>query len=180
MQERKQYKISLPMTEKQKNKVEELLKFASFDGTPFRLEEIENTLEEPEEKEWPQDDCVYYFIDSNGEIRDDWFYLEDAPCESRLSIGNCFKTKEEAEFEVERLKVIAEMKNFAEPEDRKWNNCNKHWYFYYAFANNTFRYSVYVESKSDDIHFESKEKAEKCVKTVGEDRIKKYYLRIKE
>lgn len=180
MQERKQYKISLPMTEKQKNKVEELLKFASFDGTPFRLEEIENTEEVQEEKEWPQDVDDCYYIHSDGSISRSVFYLNESFCKNTLSIGNCFKTKEEAEFEVERLKVLAEMKKFAEPEDRKWNSFNEHWFIYYQSKFDDISYDFRLQNKFNSIYFESEEKVKECVDTVGADRIKKFYLRIKE
>jgi hypothetical protein len=33
-------------------------------------------------------------------------------------------------------------------------------------------------NKSGEIYFKSKEDAEACIKSVGEDRIKKFYLRI--
>lgn len=180
MQERKQYKISLPMTEKQKNKVEELLKFATFDGIPLRLEEIENSEEVQEEKEWPQDEDVYYFIDCDGDVIDSIFYAEDLFCKNILSIGNCFKTKEEAEFELERLKIIAEMKKFAEPEDRKWDGITEHWCVFYDSNNDSIQLLGKTEFKYDGIYFETGEKARECVKTVGEDRVKKYYLRVKE
>lgn len=180
MQERKQYKISLPMTEKQKNKVEELLKFASFDGTPFRLEEIENTEEVQEEKEWPQDGEVYYYIHSDGGISCSNFYLNDSFCKNILSIGNCFRTREEAEFELERLKVIEEMKKFAESEDREWNRKHEHWYLYYDFERSCIQYNYNRMIKSNNICFESLEQAKQCIETIGKDRIRKYYLQIKE
>ena len=55
----------------------------------------------------------YYQIAADGDVEmrewDGRGYDEDS-----YAIGNCFKTKEEAEFEVERQKVIVELKRFAE------------------------------------------------------------------
>ena len=133
-----------------------------------------------ERKQWPQDGDVYYYIYSDGEITDSNFYLNDSFCKNILSIGNCFKTKEEAEFELERLKVIAKMKKFAEPEDRKWDGHNKHWCLLYDCNSVFIQVICKMEFKYDCIYFESIEKAKKCVETVGKDRIKKYYLRVKE
>lgn len=181
MQERKQYKISLPMTEKQKNNVEGLLNaLANFSGKPFRLEEIEEAEDVQEEKKWPQDEDTYYFIGSDGKIIEGAFYADALFCKDILPIGNCFKTKEEAEFEVERLKVLAEMKKFAEPEGREWDGNTNHWCIYYECVVDSIKFLCKFECKYDGIYFESGEKAQECVKTVGEDRIKKYYLGIKE
>jgi len=181
MQERKQYKISLPMTEKQKNNVEELLnKLANFSGVQCTLEEIENSEEVQEEKEWPQDGDAFCFIDSDGDIINEYFDSDDSACKKMLLIGNCFKTKEEAEFELERLKVLAEMKKFAEPKDRKWNSFNEHWFIYYQSKFDDISYDFRLQNKFNSIYFESEEKVKECVKAVGEDRIKKFYLRVKE
>ena len=183
MQERKQYKISLPMTEKQKNNVEELLRlFANFSGKPFRLEEIEEAEDVQEEKEWPQDGDNYYYIHSNGEIANSNFYLNDSFCKNILSVGNYFRTREEAEFEVERLKVLEEMKKFAESEDREWDGINEHWCIIYQCSTfvPSIKFLFKIECKYDGIYFETEEKARECVKAVGEDRIKKYYLGVEE
>lgn len=90
------------------------------------------------------------------------------------------ETKEEAEFEVERLKVIAELKEFAEPDDRKWNSLDYHCSISYNHNKGGFDIDAWSVMKSDSIHFESKDKAREAIKAVGEDRIKKYYLRVKE
>ena len=174
MQER-EYKFTL--TEENKSKVEQFLKLLNIDAD---IVEAENTLEEQsKEKEWPQDRDVYYYVASMGSVES--LQWTDCPVDRQMAqIGNCFKTKEEAKFEVERLKVLAEMKKFAEPEDRKWDSCNEHYYPYYSFERDNIEYQCKFECKSNGIYFESEEKVKECVKAVGEDRIKKYYLRIKE
>lgn len=174
MKER-EYKFTL--TEENKSKVEQFLKLMDIDAN---IVESENIKEEPEEKEWPQDGDDYYFIVSEGLIDDDYFYPEDAPCECRIAIGNCFETREEAEFEVEQLKVLAEMKVFAEPDDNEWDGENVHWSIWGDMPSKSVFYIPFNAQKSNLIYFESREEAEKCVEVVGEDRIKKYYLGIKE
>lgn len=170
---------SMILTEENKSKVEQFLKLLNIDTD---ITECENVLEdESKEKEWPQDGDGYYFINSVGVIADGFFYTTFNPYgKNRLDIGNCFKTKEEAEFELERLKVLAEMKKFAEPENRDWDGNIEHWCIYYECVIDSIKFLCKMECKYDGIYFESAEKAQECVKAVGKDRIKKYYLRIKE
>ncbi len=79
----------------------------------------------PKNKVWkPEKDETYYYLYSYGKIEEDTW---DNANEDRIryAIGNCFKTKEEAEFALERQKVITELKRFAlEHNDKEidWNN----------------------------------------------------------
>ena len=170
----KEYKLTI--SEETKDKIEQFLKLLNVDAD---IVEAEN-VKEPEEKEWPQDVDDYYYIHSDGSISRSVFYLNDSFCKNTLSIGNCFRTREEAEFEAERLKVIAEMKKFAEPEDKKWDGHNKHWCFLYDCNSVFIQVICKITFKHDGIYFESEEKARECVEAVGEDRIMKYYVGVEE
>jgi hypothetical protein len=121
----------------------------------------------------------YYSINTDGKVIetfwDGHFWNED-----RYAIGNYFKTKEEAEFEIERLKVLAEMREFAEPEDRLWNGDNYHYHIYYDYCGNELYISWTRNIRGDGMYFESQEKAQQCIASVGKERIKKYYIGIKQ
>ena len=166
----KEYKLTI--SEETKDKIEQFLKLLNVDAD---IVEAEN-VKEPEEKEWPQDVDDYYYIHSDGSISRSVFYLNDSFCKNTLSIGNCFRTKEEADFEAGRLRVLAEMKKFAEPEDRKWDGENQHWIIYLNLYNGSINIDYYTIHKYDLIYFESAEKAEECVKAIGIGKIRKYYL----
>ena len=57
-------------------------------------------------KRWiPNRDDDYYFTFSDGDIGNATFYLNDDNDNGRLSIGNCFRTKEEALLMVKWLKA---------------------------------------------------------------------------
>lgn len=98
---------------------------------------------------------------------------------NRYAIGNMFKTKKEAEFKLEQIKVYLELKNFA----LKNNECNINWnniiqYKYVIVYNNIHDILLidkfsYVQS-FNQIYFTSKELALKAIEEVGEERIKKY------
>ena len=96
------------------------------------LEKSEQPTEKAEQqtsRRWkPENEEGYYYLTSNGDI-----FWDNYSCDkSRYAIGNCFKTKEEAEFMVEKLKVLAEMREYADDE-QEWDGDNKHWYIYYNY-----------------------------------------------
>lgn len=171
MNEKKKYLIDL--TEKQAIALDEL-------GYKIKCADmVMQTNEEEQEKEWPYMKCQFWYINIKGKV--DWFLWNDLEEDyEMLKIGNCFKTQEEAEFEVERLKVIHELKQFAKSDDN-WEYSAPH---FYIFANSDEYFKVdidYVESwKSNNLYFTSKEDAQKAIDIVGEERIKKYYLRVEQ
>ena len=141
-------------------------------------EELMQEFDKNEDKiKYPEVGTVYYYLNNTGDIyKSTW---GNHPIDKdRFNIGNYFETREEAEHQVERLKVITELKHFAEPKDRKWDDNNKHWYFYIHFMDDCLYYSYAFNAKHGEIYFSSKEDAIKAVETVGEDRVKKYYLEV--
>lgn len=123
----------------------------------------------------------YYCLDAIGEASQSIWYDEKKD-KNRLSIGNVFLTKENAEFAIERLKVIAELKKYAkEFSDEEWQNqsMGKH-YITFNYEDHAIKIGYLCYLKGNDIYFETKEKAQEAIKWVGEDRVKKYYLGVKE
>lgn len=128
---------------------------------------------------FPKCSNKYYFINESEVCESFWY--DDELDRERLSLGNCFETREEAEFVVERLKVLHQIKQFAEPEDYEWNGDNEHYYMYWSFlANDTVKIGRCSTCKSNHIYFKSFEDAKVCIEAVGEDKIKKYYLKIED
>lgn len=123
----------------------------------------------------------YCYITADGELRFvSW--QNDESDKNKLYIGNIFLTEEDAEFEVERLKVIAELKKYAkEFSDEEWSNPTIPKYVIYLSSQDyrmdiTSHYSV----RYPFLYFESKEKAQEAIDAVGEERIKKYYFGVRE
>lgn len=99
--------------------------------------------------------------------------------------GNCFKTREEAEFALEKQKVITELKRFALEN----NECELDWKDYgqkkysieYDCANDCFiNYKYNFNVKRSDIYFSSEDIAKQAIEAVGEDRLKKYYFEVND
>ena len=140
-----------------------------------------------EKKNWwkPKLDENYYIICSDGSI-DYNNYDRDYDDKRFMAIGNCFQTEEQAYFMIEKLKVIHELEKFAyenNEEEIDWNDTNqeklcltmnymdKYIDIFYAYA--------WIYSPSN-IYFTSKKIAKEAIKTIGEERIKKYYFGVKE
>lgn len=156
------------------NEIEELEK---------KLSELKEELNKPDSKVFkPKLNDYYYTILATGEIAYIIWTYDDYDID-RYAIGNCFRTQEEAEFEVERLRVIAQLKRFAEehnePLDWKDSTQSKYYIFFSADDSNIY-YGFTLLAKRNDIYFSSKELAQQAIKAIGEERIKKYYLEVED
>lgn len=149
-----------------------------------RLEELNKQIEELKNVEieedgfWkPEHMNDYWYIDSFGKVfKDRWndsrsnFYS--------LCFGNVFKTKEEAEFEAERLRVYRELRQYSS----NGKLCKDYFYLGYDIFKKDIVYVKVSNSiiRYGDLCFESKELTEKAVESVGKDKVLKYYLEIEE
>ena len=131
----------------------------------------------PKSKVWkPEREEEYYDIHDTGIGGYVWY--DSHFDNNNYAIGNCFKTREEAQNAVERLKIRAELQRFAdehnEPIDWKNRNTAK-WYIRFNYDDEIVECSrVRAVRDTFQIYFTSEEVAEAAVQSVGEDRIKKY------
>lgn len=149
-------------------------------------EEERNTLlalvEKSLNKVWkPENDEECFYITSDGDVNS-FLYDEDEWCNKTYIIGNCYKTANEAEFTVEKLKVIAELKRYVQQHNTEkidWNDTDQSkCYIYYNNVSKIIDFGFIHSMKSIDIYFTSREIAEQAVKEIGEERIKKYYFEV--
>ena len=135
-------------------------------------------------KVWkPEENETYYYSYSYGNIDEDTWDSANED-RNRYVLGNCFKTKEEAEFALERQKVIMELKRFAlehNEEDIDRHDSNQIKYFLsYRHDKNIIFIDYYYFIQICDIYFTSEEIAKAAIKEIGEERIKKYYFEVNE
>lgn len=142
---------------------------------------------EKKSKVWkPKSNKNYYYMASDGDISNSYWNGDSKIDNDRYSIGNCFQTKEKAEFAVERLKVIAELKRFAQEHNEKeidWRDFGQCKYSIYCEFHDNAEYidiGCAKECKANDIYFTSEEIAQQAIDTIGADRIKKYYLEVED
>ena len=139
-----------------------------------RIAELEELAKE--EQDFPQDGDGYWCIEDSTEVGRFIWDGDDFDNEL-LSVGNVLRTEEEAELAVKKLKVEAELRKFSRPFEYGKFNYN----LLFDIDGNNFRTDVtsYCPSQGA-IYFESVEKAQEAVSTVGEERIKKYLFGVED
>lgn len=137
----------------------------------------------PVSKMWrPEYDDRYFIIAEDGKISTRWDRNKKLT-DDTIAMGNCFKTQEEAEFEAECRRVETKLRQFAmeNNEDIDWSdNESTKWFITYDHTNNCVDVDYYHILQSADVYFSSRTFAEKAIKEIGEENLKKYYFRIKE
>lgn len=145
-------------------------------------EEIKAALDEyKKSKPFPQAGDKFFFICANGVIGNDTFARYPARDFGMYNFGNCFRTKEEAEFKLEQLKVLHELEQLAD-DDQPWDDENKH--FIIEYDNSLSELYVVYWRKAQTLprtyYFKSIQSAEAAINKIGADRLKKYYFCIQE
>ena len=140
-----------------------------------RIAELEEQVEQ--EKEFPQVEDDYWYVDGDAEVMLAVWYGDDYD-KGRVSIDNVFKTKEQAEFAVEKLKVEAELRKYSRPFKE---GENENWFILWG----TYKKEVLIDwsrklVRQGTIYFESRKKANEAVESVGENRIKKYLFGVED
>lgn len=137
-------------------------------------------------KVWkPKEREPYYYVGNGGIVLEDCNTNHEID-EGRINLGNCFKTKEEAEHMVEKLKVINELKNFAlenNGAEIDWKNLKQmKWTITYQHISKESALNDWrnTQFSSSNIYFTSQEIAQKAIETIGVDRIKKYYFDVED
>lgn len=115
----------------------------------------------------------YYYITEDGKI--ETTYFDSFYDEKIRSLGNVFLTKVEAEFELERRKIEAVMRKYSKPYKADEDN------YCILYFHDLKRVDVSYYSVTDYgiLYFKSEEIAEKVIDEIGEDRLKKYWFRVK-
>ena len=162
------------MDKKEYKEKMELLK-QQLESTNKQIEELQN-LEIEEDIDWqPKLFDEYWFIDDNvNAVKCQWITADFDY--KRFNIYNVFKTKGKAEFELNRRKVIAELKRFSNDFKQEIDS----FFIAYDYLNDYIVIHCDNIYKHSDIYFESEDKAWRAVETVGRDRVVKYYLGIEE
>lgn len=144
---------------------------------------VKKSVKKP--KVWkPKNRERYYFINHGANECIDYYDWDNDSLDDNLySIGNCFRTQEEAEFALEKQKVHTELKRFALEHNETeidWNDSDqKKYYLMYDYYENRIFTSYNKFTKTPIVYFTSKEIAEQAVEAIGKERLKKYYFEVK-
>lgn len=144
---------------------------------------IETDKEEQKKKEtknhWkPITSEKYFFTYSDGDV-DSVIWTENKADKGRYGLRNVFRTKENAEFEVERRKIITELQNYADDHNGEISNLSDA--FWIAFDENDMSITVETDSYLPPVGavlFSDADTAYDAIEAIGEDRIIKYMFGI--
>lgn len=127
----------------------------------------------------------YFIITSDGTIAPR--IATDEYISACFEMGNAFRTLREAEFEVEKRKVKAELKRYAlehnDSDREEWDGRNWHYYIKcFPFPEcGTLEIGDLCSRRSESVtYFTSEKIAEDAIKVIGQDRIKKYLFEVEE
>ena len=139
-----------------------------------RIAELEE--QDKQEQDFPEHCDDYWFLSGGGTI-DDSFYTDSHVDNKRMGMGNMFRTRQEAVFAVEKLKVEAELRKFSRPFEIYGTN----YYLYFAKDDGFIGIACLTTSLAQGaIYFESENKAQQAIQSVGEERIKKYIFGVED
>lgn len=137
-------------------------------------------------KVWkPKKGDKYFFISSRLEVVK-FNNQEDSVDKKVINSGNYFKTKEEAQHMVEKLKVIKELQDFAienRDEEISWEEDSRYKfsiYFDYKWKMIRISWATVAHDSPFNIYFASEKAIHDAIDSIGEDRIKKYYFDVKD
>lgn len=154
-----------------------------FGCADFTAEDWKIWVEKPKDikiRNWqPKQSEIYYTILANGSIDYTTYDSNNRIDKQRLSSGNCFKTGEEAQYMLEKIKIINKLRELSNIKCSE----NKNKYFiYYNFRENRVLCGEtnYVKIIPFEVCFNTREDCQKAIDTIGEENLKKYYFDIKD
>ena len=139
-----------------------------------RIAELEGQVKG--EQKFPQNGDDYWYVDDDAEVMGTVWYGDDSD-QCRVSIDNVFKTEEEAEFVVEKLKVEADLRKFSNSWNLEKIQCS--FSFNWESGKLEVEYPDYNQFPNS-YYFGSINALQKAVSTVGEERIKKYIFGVED
>lgn len=158
-------------------KVEEIAE--KYKGYEVDEEKLKEFLTPPTPKTvWNlKESDKYWYISDYGQIcKSTWTNFE---CEIiRRAIGNCFLTKKEGEFEVERRKVEATLLKYGR---RGFKYSEDNYCIYYEHNKSSIEIGCYENFQDQGvIYFDTEELCQKAMIAAGEENIKKYIFGVKD
>lgn len=146
-----------------------------------RIEELEKEIAELKSKvkegpKFPEYGDTYWCIDAEGIVYVNTFEGIQAD-RNILEIGNVFKTAEEAEFVVEKLKVEEELRNLSD----SWDLEKTQYTFSFNWEVTEFEVEYHDYNQyPGSYYFDSVDSLQQALETVGEARIKKYFFGVED
>lgn len=158
--------------------LEELKK--KYEELGQKINELENNLKNKNNRSRVNHHCKYYYINGYSEIGSD----EENNLgldENRYNIGNYFKTKEQSEKVLNKLKIYTKLKDLAnrlsEEDPVDWSNSDQYKFYidynhhYNYFSQDSFCYIHYI----GNIYCTSPHFLDKAIKEIGEEELRELF-----
>ena len=144
-----------------------------------RIDELEAQAKTEATDSWPKIGDTYFFVDGDGDVMDSQWdsNLFDA---SRMYIGNVYRTVTEAEHEIDRHKVLTELRRLAKAS---WTGIKLDWTDATQYKwQIRFAHDAADGGKFDAVNwraiqhqgavaFATQEAAQAAIETIGADRL---------
>lgn len=130
----------------------------------------------------PKYHYTYYTINKHGNIIYQTWSNDEYDI-GAYELGNVFRTKEGAEEELNRRKILTKWKRLsieAGEDKNPWDGNNEHFFMYFDVVRDKLITKSFVAVHMASIFFPSEESLENAITEIGEDNVKKYILGIKE
>lgn len=131
-------------------------------------------------KTWkPESGDTIYYVSSTGHIYEDTFCVCSNCDNDKVSFNNVFKTKEDAEKMLEKLKIINRLKELS--NIKFVDDCSKIRYSVsYDIDNKKVCPAInrYSRLLPFDLYFETAKDCQNAIDIIGEENLKKYYFEV--
>lgn len=135
----------------------------------------------PKSKIWKPEYGEYYLICSGGNIGRMLWYGDNSD-KGAYEIGNVFPTKEEADEELTRRKILTKWKRLsieAGEDENPWDGNHEHFFIYFDVVRDKLVTKAFTGVHMASIFFPSEESLDNAIEEIGEDNVKKYILDVK-
>ena len=149
-----------------------------------QLDELKNVKIDGTKTKWiPSRMEVFYFINNDLDVIENVCAKTDFE-KPLIEIGNCFKTEEEAQFIVDKIKYTLMFKHYVEEhsEPLDWENeFQWKWSIFYNYVIHKIELDYAKRFKEQGtIYASSEEILQDAIEYVGEDNVKKYILEVED
>ena len=151
-----------------------------FGCADFTAEDWKIYKEKEKNKSWkPKEGDTYFYISGTGKVISDTFMPLLPSDNDKVLFNNAFKTAEEAEHMVEKIKIINKLRELS---NSRWIYNQDKFIIYYNFQENRVLCTEtnYVKIIPFEVCFKTREDCQKAIDTIGEENLKKYYFDIVE
>lgn len=148
---------------------------ADFTAEDWKIYEETNKNWQPKQSE------IYYSILANGSIDYTTYDSNNRIDKQRLSSGNYFKTGEEAEHMLQKIRIIIQLRKLSNISFN--DNCKQEKFvIFYNTENQQIKITQhkFIREIPFNIYFKNKGDCQKAIETIGEDNLKKYYFDVED